>query len=221
MDFSKPKALEIKAESVYNNSCQEGIVLADYTRVKRIIRDTFLEMLAQKGFNNISVKDILEKAQVSKSGFYFHYEDKYDLLRSIEDEFLSDMKAAFETVRVASSGVPLTSASPHAAKCYAKYFECIEKNEDLFLLLISDKGSGYFIFRFASFIQEEQKKTRSAWGAQYVIPDYLLDYLTTATSYAYAGIFVHWAGADHETRPSPIVMGDAMSHIFRQEHHNL
>ncbi len=190
-------------------------VLADNTRVKQIIRETFLEMLAQKGFNRISVKDILEKAQVSKSGFYFHFEDKYDLLRSIEDEFLSELKAVFETVRSASNGVALSSDSPHAAEYYSKYFECIERNEDLFLLLISDKGGGNFIIRLSSLIEEEQKKTRAVWGAQNVIPAYLLDYYTTATSYVYTGVFLRWAKADHETRPSALMMGDALSYIFR------
>ena len=46
-------------------------------KTEELIRNTFLELLAQKEFTDISVKEITEKARINRSTFYKHYEDKY------------------------------------------------------------------------------------------------------------------------------------------------
>lgn len=52
-------------------------------RVKRtrgLILQAFNELLAEKGFEAISVQDVTEKAQVNRATFYDHFVDKYKLL---------------------------------------------------------------------------------------------------------------------------------------------
>jgi AcrR family transcriptional regulator len=53
-------------------------------RVKRtlqLLQTAFDELLEEKGFPNITVNDIAERAQVNRATFYLHFEDKYALLR--------------------------------------------------------------------------------------------------------------------------------------------
>ncbi|MFN2189796.1 MAG: TetR/AcrR family transcriptional regulator [Candidatus Promineifilaceae bacterium] len=58
---------------------------------KRIIRtrqqltEAFFEALEEKGFQNMTVQDITDKAGVNRATFYDHYEDKTDLFNSIID----------------------------------------------------------------------------------------------------------------------------------------
>lgn len=52
-------------------------------RVKRtrgLILQAFSELLAEKGFESISVQDVTDKAQVNRATFYDHFVDKYKLL---------------------------------------------------------------------------------------------------------------------------------------------
>ncbi|MFT4105322.1 MAG: TetR/AcrR family transcriptional regulator [Lacrimispora sp.] len=56
------------------------------------IQSTFLEMLADRGFDEITVKDIADKANISRKTFYLHYVDKYDLMDRIVDQRLMDLK---------------------------------------------------------------------------------------------------------------------------------
>ena len=58
-----------------------------YTRM--VIRDSLMELMKAKSILNIAVKDICELADISRSTFYDHYKDQYDLLRQIEDEALA------------------------------------------------------------------------------------------------------------------------------------
>ena len=51
-----------------------------------LIKDAFVELMDQKGFRNITVNDIAERAMISRSTFYLHYADKYELLNKVTDE---------------------------------------------------------------------------------------------------------------------------------------
>lgn len=63
----------------------------DYT--KKIIIDAFLTLLSEKWFNDLSVTAIIQKAGFSRSTFYLHFNDKYELLnqvrKTLHDELLS------------------------------------------------------------------------------------------------------------------------------------
>lgn len=49
-------------------------------RTRNLILDAFSDVLAEKGFQSISVQDITEKAGVNRTTFYLHFTDKYALL---------------------------------------------------------------------------------------------------------------------------------------------
>lgn len=49
-------------------------------RTRQLLRDALLGLLKDKRFEDISVQDIIERADVARSTFYVHYIDKDDLL---------------------------------------------------------------------------------------------------------------------------------------------
>jgi AcrR family transcriptional regulator len=60
---------------------------AKVTRTKNNFASTLNELLEKKSFKKITVNDICERAGNSRSAFYLHFRDKYDLLRfSMNDE---------------------------------------------------------------------------------------------------------------------------------------
>ncbi|HCC00401.1 MAG TPA: TetR/AcrR family transcriptional regulator [Ruminococcaceae bacterium] len=60
------------------------------TRTK--IQKAFLDILADKKFELITINDIVKKAEINRSSFYRYYEDKYALLSEIEDRILAHMQ---------------------------------------------------------------------------------------------------------------------------------
>ena len=65
-------------------------------RVKRtrgLILQAFSELLAEKGFESISVQDVTDRAEINRATFYAHFIDKYELLdRWISQIFLQDIE---------------------------------------------------------------------------------------------------------------------------------
>ncbi len=49
-------------------------------RTRRALQDSFKALMGEKGFHDITVGDVAERAGVNRATFYAHYEDKYDLL---------------------------------------------------------------------------------------------------------------------------------------------
>ncbi|MFW2491651.1 TetR/AcrR family transcriptional regulator [Clostridium chromiireducens] len=69
------------------------------SRAHSLIQDAFLSLANEKSFEDITVKDISERAPVNRSTFYAHFEDKYNLL----DSFISDRFMSIVSSRILSN----------------------------------------------------------------------------------------------------------------------
>src|SRR6266480_1211108 len=63
-------------------------------RTRDRLGDALIELLLQKPFDDITVQEVLERAEVSRSTFYSHFRDKNDLFLSDADEFFDGMANA-------------------------------------------------------------------------------------------------------------------------------
>lgn len=50
---------------------------------KQRIMDSFLDLLNKKSMDRLTVKDVIEVAEVNHNTFYYHFEDIYDLLNQV------------------------------------------------------------------------------------------------------------------------------------------
>lgn len=64
---------------------RDGTVDLRIKRTQKSIKNAFYELIEEKGFDHISVKDITERAMISRNTFYLHYNDKFDLLNKVFD----------------------------------------------------------------------------------------------------------------------------------------
>ena len=62
-------------------------------RTRSLILQSFESLLAEKGFESISVQDVTDKAEINRATFYAHFSDKYELLdRSISQMFMQEIE---------------------------------------------------------------------------------------------------------------------------------
>lgn len=55
-------------------------------RTRQLIREAFRNLLRNKEFEAISIKDIAQRATINRATFYAHYEDKYALLEEFTEQ---------------------------------------------------------------------------------------------------------------------------------------
>ncbi|QGH35948.1 TetR family transcriptional regulator [Gracilibacillus salitolerans] len=60
-------------------------------RTRKFLQHAFLELLDEKDFQAITIQDITERAEVNRSTFYHHFQDKYELLDLTIGSMFSDI----------------------------------------------------------------------------------------------------------------------------------
>ena len=61
-------------------------------RTRRALHDALLDLMVEKGYDAVSVQDIIDRADVGRSTFYSHFTDKNALLRSGFEELRSELE---------------------------------------------------------------------------------------------------------------------------------
>lgn len=62
-------------------------------RTRRALRDALIELILKRGWEETSVQDVCDHADVGRSTFYVHFADKEDLLVSGFDELRKALRA--------------------------------------------------------------------------------------------------------------------------------
>lgn len=58
---------------------------------KMVLKESLLKLMEEKPIGKIHIKEICELADVNRGTFYTHYNDQYDLLKQIQDEFAAEV----------------------------------------------------------------------------------------------------------------------------------
>lgn len=66
--------------------------MADSNITKRALAQAMKELMAEESFSKISVSDICSRCGMNRKSFYYHFQDKYDLVNWIfYTEFLTEL----------------------------------------------------------------------------------------------------------------------------------
>jgi AcrR family transcriptional regulator len=118
---------------------------------QKAIQSTFLEMLIEIGFDDITVKDIAEKADLGRKTFYLHYVDKYDLLDHIVDCHLKELEEICEY----KQNVDFYKGS-------VTWFEYFETHKNFFASLFKSTSTFSFRKKLLKFIMNDIEKRLDA-----------------------------------------------------------
>lgn len=132
MKNDEMRQLTCRGESGMDSQKQDRRV--KYT--KMVLRESLLELLRDQQINQITVKDICERADINRGTFYFHYSDAYDLMEQIEGELIDTIVKT------------LNRHDGQYDKTYGVIMEildCLAANKELCRILVSG-GQGYTTF---------------------------------------------------------------------------
>ena len=67
-------------------------------KTKKLLRDTLFQLMNEKSLDNITIKDLTERADLNRGTFYLHYRDIFDLLEQNEREMLQEMSEILKKI---------------------------------------------------------------------------------------------------------------------------
>jgi AcrR family transcriptional regulator len=103
-------------------------------RMQKLLREALLDLIEERGFDALTVSEIIERAMVSRTAFYRHYQDKYDLVEQIFEEAMSALLGAAGEL-----------GREHPAEIWVQFFEHIASYDRLYRVLLGSKGSPWFV----------------------------------------------------------------------------
>lgn len=152
---------------------------------KIAIRDSFINLLNEKNYNEISVKEIINTSFINKSTFYKYFNGKQDLLTYIEEELLEGLSPLLDNA--------LMVPNPFDDNPYlSMYFSYIRENFDLWYLL-TQKTDQEFQAMLTKFIHDHC--LNSTTNRQKILgqdPNISKDLFAIMLSSIYSGLFSWW-----------------------------
>jgi AcrR family transcriptional regulator len=152
------------AESVeYATGAQKVTKNADDLRVRRtraLLQKALIDLTIEKGFTEVTVRDITQRAMVNRSTFYHHYLDKYDLLRQYIEEVI-----ALLYVEESDPALGTDGGQPSAG--LVRILQHVQTNAEFYRVLLGKKGDPAFCAQsFRKFIERQFRHILPVEGMQ-------------------------------------------------------
>jgi AcrR family transcriptional regulator len=110
-------------------------------RTRQLLQDALVSLILEKGYQKITIQDIIDRANVGRSTFYSHYRDKDDLLVSGFDELAHDLNRHMLA--------PETPGDEPGHLLHSlEFFIHACENKELYIAM-ADSGGGDLIFDIA------------------------------------------------------------------------
>jgi AcrR family transcriptional regulator len=118
-------------------------------RTRALLQKALVELTIEKGFTEVTVRDITQRAMVNRSTFYHHYLDKYDLLHQYVDEAIA--------LIFHQEGDPPAAKDPdHPSAGLVRILQHVQANADFYRVLLGKKGEPAFCAQcFRQFIEQQ------------------------------------------------------------------
>ena len=65
------------------------------TQTKTAIKTALTQLLQEVGFEQLTVRQLCQRAGINRGTFYLHYQDKFDLMEQLKEETLSQLRTFF------------------------------------------------------------------------------------------------------------------------------
>jgi len=138
------------------------------------LKEATLSLVLKKGFDDVTIQDVVDRADLGRGTFYVHYRDLQDILWDIIQDGLQESFVIGQS-RSKQGSYPVGYLG------YLITFETAAKHQDLYRVMLGGKGSALITQRVADYLADAIQKAietkqfmqkldfPSAVTAQYVV----------------------------------------------------
>ena len=106
-------------------------------RTHKLLWEALMVLLSERAFEEITVKEICERAMVHRTTFYKHYEDKYALLEQ-------GMRQMYDALVAEVTVPPSVFSVDHPPPYFTHLFLHVAEHQHFYKLMLCGEGIGRF-----------------------------------------------------------------------------
>ena len=106
-------------------------------RTHKLLWEALMAELSERPFEEITVKEICERAMVHRTTFYKHYEDKYALLEQ-------GMRQMYNALLAEVNEPPGAYSADNPPPYFIRLFEHVAQHQQFYRLMLCGEGIGRF-----------------------------------------------------------------------------
>ncbi|WP_151737499.1 TetR/AcrR family transcriptional regulator [Paenibacillus tengchongensis] len=148
-------------------------------KTQEALKKAVIDLMSIKSFDEITIQDIADQANVNRGTIYLHYQDKYDLLDKLIESHMNELGAMDEW-----------ACKLDWSNGLVPFFEYFENNHLFFSTMLASKGAPSFRNRLLDYVMEGFKGEidRESGRNADLNEDVMLEYTATA----YVGVIEWW-----------------------------
>ncbi len=146
------------------NDTNDKLRMAKSEQTKAKMINVFLELMNEKKWDKISVKELCAAMGITRGTFYQYYNDIYDLMEQIEDSLIADLNHRYQLLPLKSPAVCflrnyliLNMTIPRLRSCLSGFDFCQNHQKAVSSLLDSKYGDPYFVKKLKVILDQHIK----------------------------------------------------------------
>lgn len=105
-------------------------------KTRKLIKKTFAELMNEKKeLSKITVTELVKRAEITRSTFYTHYDDIYEVVNDYQ----------LETIELLVSDDKIINSINDIYNYFDEIFSCLKQNEDIYKMLLASNGTLTFL----------------------------------------------------------------------------
>ncbi|MDA8336654.1 MAG: TetR/AcrR family transcriptional regulator [Peptococcaceae bacterium] len=169
-------------------------------RTRKLMQKALIELTIEKGFADITVHDITDRAMVNRSTFYRHFTDKYDLL----DQF---MLKIYELTGHQEEFLPPGEECPAVYKApvgLVNLVQHVQTYSSFYRVMLGEKGDPGFTQKVLQYVEKRFRHLLVNMELQSKSTVLPIDLLLSYVSHAGIGAIVWWIENDQPCSPEQL-----------------
>ena len=118
-------------------------------RTRHMLSDALFALIGERGYENITVQDITNRANVGRATFYLHYKDKEDLLSASLKDLVNEL---VQYVELNTSNTSTTSSPETYKTLSVRVFQHVAQHSALYHALLGETGPPMISIRMRGYL---------------------------------------------------------------------
>lgn len=153
-------------------------------RTRKLLKESLLELMKEKSFSSISIRDVTDRADMNRTTFYLHYTDTAQLLQSVVEDLLEDAQELIDT------HIQETVTDGTVRPVFEPILDFVVEHQTVCTILLENNEASQFTGHLQRLMQHNGAEIVRAWFSP--VDDRQLSYLLEFISCGLIGLISEW-----------------------------